>query len=266
MLKLLRLNNLNKGFTNSFGETKQIFKNLNFHMEKGDFVSVIGSNGAGKSTLFNLIMGNTELDNGEIIISNKNIGNFPKYKRNSFMSKVYQNPSFGTSPSMTVFENLSMADNKGEKFGLTFGLNKKRKTFYKETLAELDLGLEKQLDTKAGSLSGGQRQCLALIMATLKKPDILLLDEHTAALDPKTSKIIMKKTNDIVIKEKIATIMITHNLQDAIDYGNRLIMLHEGNIILDIDKEEKNNLSVEKLLELFNNKNIKLKDNEVFTV
>lgn len=262
---MLKLNNLNKGFTNDFGETKNIFTGLNFHMKKGDFVSVIGSNGAGKSTLFNLIMGNTELDQGEIIISNKNIANLPKYKRNSFMSKVYQNPSVGTSPSMTVFENLSMADNKGEVFGLTFGLNKKRKNFYRETLAELGLGIENQLETKAGSLSGGQRQCLALIMATLKKPDILLLDEHTAALDPKTSKIIMKKTDDIVKKEKIATIMITHNLQDAIDYGNRLIMLHEGKIIFDIEKEEKNNLSVEKLLNLFNEKKISLKDDDVFT-
>ncbi|MCS5420694.1 MULTISPECIES: ABC transporter ATP-binding protein [Psychrilyobacter] len=263
---MLKLNNLNKSFINNLGMTKNIFTDLNFHMKKGDFVSVIGSNGAGKSTLFNLIMGNTELDQGEVIISNKNITNFPKHKRNSFMSKVYQNPSFGTSPSMTVFENLSMADNKGEVFGLTFGLNKKRKNFYKETLAELDLGIEEQLDTKVGSLSGGQRQCLALIMATLKKPKLLLLDEHTAALDPKTSKIIMNKTSDIVKKEKIATIMITHNLQDAIDYGNRLIMLHEGNIILDIEEEEKKSLSVEKLLKIFNEKHLKLKDNEVFIV
>ncbi len=263
---MLKLNNLNKSFTNNLGVTKDIFTGLNFNMKKGDFVSVIGSNGAGKSTLFNLIMGNTELDQGQIIISNKNITDFPKHKRNSFMSKVYQNPSFGTSPSMTVFENLSMADNKGEVFGLTFGLNKKRKNFYKKTLAELDLGIEEQLDTKVGSLSGGQRQCLALIMATLKKPKLLLLDEHTAALDPKTSKIIMNKTSDIVRKEEIATIMITHNLQDAIDYGNRLIMLHEGNIILDIEKEEKKNLSVEKLLNIFNEKHVKPKDNELFIV
>lgn len=266
MLNLLKLNNLNKSFTNNLGMTKNIFKDLNFNMKQGDFVSVIGSNGAGKSTLFNLIMGNTELDQGQIMISDKNITNLPKHKRNSFMSKVYQNPSFGTSPSMTVFENLSMADNKGEVFGLTLGLNKKRKNVYKKNLAELDLGIEKQLDTKVGSLSGGQRQCLALIMATLKRPKLLLLDEHTAALDPKTSKIIMNKTNEIVKKEKIATIMITHNLQDAIDYGNRLIMLHDGNIILDIGEEEKKTLSVEKLLNIFNEKHVRPKDGEVFRV
>ena len=171
----------------------------------------------------------------------------------------------GTAPSMTVFENLSMADNKGKRFGFTLGLNKKRKEYYRSLLKELDLGIEDQMDTEVGSLSGGQRQCLALIMATLNKPQVLLLDEHTAALDPKTSKIIMDKTREIVEKNNISTLMITHNLQDAINYGNRLIMLHEGEILIDVRGDEKKNLTSEKLLRIFNKKEAGLKDSELFS-
>ena len=166
---------------------------------------------------------------------------------------------------MTVFENLSMADNKGKTFGFSLGLNKKRKEYYRSLLKELGLGIENQMDTEVKSLSGGQRQCLALIMATLNKPKVLLLDEHTAALDPKTSKIIMNKTREIVEKNRISTLMITHNLQDAINYGNRLIMLHNGEILLDVKGKEKRELTPEKLLKVFNREEIKIKDSELFS-
>ena len=262
---MLRIDNIKKSFENELGEVKNVFNGLNLNIEQGDFISIIGSNGAGKSTLLDTITGNITPDSGKINIDGKDITNMPKYKRGSFISKVYQNPSIGTAPSMTVFENLSMADNKGKSFGFSLGLNKKRKEYYRALLKELGLGIENQMDTEVKSLSGGQRQCLALIMATLNKPKVLLLDEHTAALDPKTSKIIMNKTREIVEKNRISTLMITHNLQDAINYGNRLIMLHNGEILLDVKGEEKRDLTPEKLLKVFNREEIKIKDSELFS-
>lgn len=262
---MLNINSIEKSFVTELGTVKKVFRGLNLQVEKGDFIPIIGSNGAGKSTLLDTITGNVVVDSGSIDIDGRDITKLPKYKRGGFISKVYQNPSMGTAPSMTVFENLSMADNKGKRFGFTMGLNKKRKEYYRELLKELDLGIENQMDTEVGSLSGGQRQCLALIMATLNKPEILLLDEHTAALDPKTSKIIMDKTKEIVEKNQISTLMITHNLQDAINYGNRLIMLHNGEVIIDIKGEEKKKLTFEKLLKIFNNREAYLKDSELFS-
>lgn len=262
---MLRIDSITKSFENELGEVKNVFNGLNLNIEQGDFISIIGSNGAGKSTLLDTITGNITPDSGKINIDGKDITNMPKYKRGSFISKVYQNPSIGTAPSMTVFENLSMADNKGKSFGFSLGLNKKRKEYYRSLLKELGLGIENQMDTEVKSLSGGQRQCLALIMATLNKPKVLLLDEHTAALDPKTSKIIMNKTREIVEKNRISTLMITHNLQDAINYGNRLIMLHNGEILLDVKGEEKRELTPEKLLKVFNREEIKIKDSELFS-
>ncbi|WP_294708562.1 ABC transporter ATP-binding protein [uncultured Fusobacterium sp.] len=262
---MLRIDNIKKSFENELGEVKNVFNGLNLNIEQGDFISIIGSNGAGKSTLLDTITGNIIPDSGKINIDGKDITNMPKHKRGSFISKVYQNPSVGTAPSMTVFENLSMADNKGKTFGFSLGLNKKRKEYYRALLKELGLGIENQMDTEVKSLSGGQRQCLALIMATLNKPKVLLLDEHTAALDPKTSKIIMNKTREIVEKNRISTLMITHNLQDAINYGNRLIMLHNGEILLDVKGEEKRDLTPEKLLKVFNREEIKIKDSELFS-
>lgn len=262
---MLRIDNIKKSFENELGEVKNVFNGLNLNIEQGDFISIIGSNGAGKSTLLDTITGNITPDSGKINIDGKDITNMPKYKRGSFISKVYQNPSIGTAPSMTVFENLSMADNKGKSFGFSLGLNKKRKEYYRSLLKELGLGIENQMDTEVKSLSGGQRQCLALIMATLNKPKVLLLDEHTAALDPKTSKIIMNKTREIVEKNGISTLMITHNLQDAINYGNRLIMLHNGEILLDVKGKEKRELTPEKLLKVFNREEIKIKDSELFS-
>ena len=232
---MINISNIKKTFYSALGEEKAVFNGLNLEINQGDFISVIGSNGAGKTTLLNTITGNIDLDDGYIDVDGKNINNLAKHKRGEFISKVYQNPALGTAPSMTIFENLSMADNKGKMFGLSLGLNYSRKKYYMNLLKELDLGLENLLDTEVQYLSGGQRQCLALIMATLNQPKVLLLDEHTAALDPKTSKIIMDKTEEIVEKFEIPTLMITHNLQDAIKYGNRLIMLHNGKIILDIN-------------------------------
>jgi len=229
---MINISNLKKTFYSALGEEKTVFNGLNLEINQGDFISVIGSNGAGKTTLLNTI----------------------RHKRGEFISKVYQNPALGTAPSMTIFENLSMADNKGKIFGLSLGLNYSRKEYYMNLLKELDLGLENLLDTEVQYLSGGQRQCLALIMATLNQPKVLLLDEHTAALDPKTSKIIMDKTEEIVKKSEIPTLMITHNLQDAIRYGNRLIMLHNGEIILDIKGKEKEELTQDALMEIFQKK------------
>lgn len=248
---MMRITDIKKTFYSALGEEKAIFRGLNLDMREGEFISIIGSNGAGKSTLLDTITGNIILDDGTIEVDGEIINSLAKHKRGEFVSKVYQNPSMGTAPSMTIFENLSMADNKGKLFGFSCGLNHSRKEYYMNLLKELDLGLENFMDTEVQYLSGGQRQCLALLMATLNRPKILLLDEHTAALDPKTSKIIMDKTEEIVRREKIPTLMITHNLQDAIRYGNRLIMLHNGEIILDISGEEKENLTSDALMKIF---------------
>lgn len=251
---MMRISEVKKTFYSALGEEKGIFRGLNLDIKKGDFISIIGSNGAGKSTLLDMITGNVSPDEGFIEVDGENINLMARHKRGKFISKVYQNPAMGTAPSMTIFENLSMADNKGKRFGFSLGLNHLRKEDYKKLLKELDLGLEDFMDTEVKYLSGGQRQCLALIMATLNQPKVLLLDEHTAALDPKTSKLIMDKTEEIVLKAEIPTLMITHNLQDAIRYGNRLIMLHNGEIILDISDKEKENLTTDVLMKIFQEK------------
>ena len=248
---MIEIKNLYKTFFSELGTEKQVFKGLNFTINDGDFITIIGSNGAGKSTLLNVLNGN-------------DITSIEQHKRAKWISQVYQNPTMGTAPSMTVLENLSMAKNKGKRFNFTFGLDTKNIEFYKKQLATLGLGLENQLFTQVGFLSGGQRQCLSLIMATLNRPDILLLDEHTAALDPQTSEIILEKTKEIIEKNNITSLMITHNMQDAITYGNRLIMLHAGEVIFDIKGEEKKRLTVEKLLEMFKTKDAKLSDKDIF--
>lgn len=248
---MLRISELKKHYINDLGEKKIIFNDLEFKAKEGEFISIIGGNGAGKTTFFNSIIGNTTVSGGTISIAGKDITNLDKHLRNKIISKVYQDPSRGTSPSMTIYENLSMADNKGKSFNLTWGLNHKRKEKYKKFLADLNLGLENHLNTKVGNLSGGQRQCLSLIMSVLASPKLLLLDEHTAALDPKISKIIMDKTEEIVKQNGITTLMITHELQDAIDYGDRLIMLSNGKIVLDVSGEEKKNLTKKELLSYY---------------
>lgn len=249
---MLKVKSINKGFNNGTINETRIFNNFNLEINKGDFITIVGSNGAGKSTLLNIISGALELDSGNIILEEKDITNLNEHKKSKFISRVFQDPTKGTSPSMTILENLSLADNKGSSFGLSLGVNKKKIEEFKNQLAILNLGLEDKLNTKVGMLSGGQRQALSLLMATLKTPKILLLDEHTAALDPKTSENIINLTNNIVKEKNITTIMITHNLNHAIEFGNRLLMMHRGEILLDIGRIEKRKLTKNALIEEFN--------------
>ncbi|OFI06720.1 energy-coupling factor transporter ATP-binding protein EcfA1 [Clostridium acetireducens DSM 10703] len=248
---MLKLQNLCKTFNKNTINEVTLFNDLSLNVNEGDFITVIGSNGAGKSTLLNMISGNIKPDSGTILLKGKNISNMPEHKCMKYIGKVFQNPSHGVASSMTILENMSMAINKGKRFGLQFGINKKNMNYFKEVLSNINLGLEDKLDTKVGLLSGGQRQALCLIMTTLTNPEILLLDEHTAALDPKTSEIVLNITKDIVEKRNLTTLMITHNLKQAISLGNRLIMLHKGNVVLDISGKEKRNLTIEKLLNTF---------------
>lgn len=251
---MLQIINLQKVFNKDTINEKIAFKNLSLTIDKGDFITIIGSNGAGKSTLLNLISGSQPIDSGSIHLEDSEISRLPEFKRTKFIGRVFQNPTLGTSPSMTILENLSMAYTKGKKFDLTRGILNKKIDFFKEALSELSLGLENNLNAKVGLLSGGQRQALSLLISTISNPKLLLLDEHTAALDPKTSETIIELTKKIVHKKNITTLMVTHNLNHAINIGNRLIMLHQGEIILDIRGDEKKNLTIPKLLELFNGK------------
>jgi putative ABC transport system ATP-binding protein len=202
--------------------------------------------------MLNMICGSIPIDSGDIIINDTNVAKLKEFQRYRRIGRVYQNPAMGTCPSMTILENMAMADNKGKLFGLGRGTSKKRIPYYKELLSSLNLGLENKLHVPVGQLSGGQRQAMALLMTSMSPIDFLILDEHTAALDPKTAEIIMKLTDKIVTEKKLTTIMVTHNLMYALQYGNRLIMMHEGNAILDISGEEKKNASTDELLALFN--------------
>lgn len=248
---MLNIQRLSKTFYPNTINEKNIFKDLHFRVNEGEFITVIGSNGAGKSTLLNLISGSITPDQGTIQLGHYDLTFVPEHERTRLISRVFQDPMLGTSPTMTIQQNLSLAQNKGKKFGLSLLESKKDVKAFKALLTPLQLGLENQLQTPVGLLSGGQRQALSLLMATLVKPDLLLLDEHTAALDPKTSAKIMELTNQIVMDSKITTLMITHNLNHAILYGSRLIMLHEGKIVLDISGNEKKQLTPEKLLHQF---------------
>ncbi len=248
---MLNIQHLSKTFYPNTVNEKKIFQDLNLTIQEGEFVTVIGSNGAGKSTLLNLISGTIAPDQGVISLLDQEISLMKEYQRTRFISRVFQDPTLGTSPSLTIQQNLSLARNKGKCFGLSFLESKKDIKIFKQMVTPLQLGLENQLQTPVGLLSGGQRQALSLIMATLVKPDLLLLDEHTAALDPKTSAKIMELTDRMVHQSNITTLMITHNLNHAIKYGTRLIMLHEGRIVLDISGNDKQQLTPEKLLHQF---------------
>lgn len=249
---MLKLQNICKTFNAGTVDENVLFSGLNVEVEKGEFISVIGSNGSGKTTILNIISGDMKPDNGNIILDGVDITKRKNYVRASAISRVFQNPALGTCPSMTIWENLSLADNKAKSYGLSFGLNKKRKDYYREQLLQLGMGLEDRLETLAGALSGGQRQALALIMATLVRPKLLLLDEHTAALDPKSSDTVMQLTQKIVSEMGITTIMVTHNLRYAVEYGTRAIMMHSGEPIIDVKGEEKKNKSIEDFLSVFN--------------
>jgi len=263
-MAFIELKNINKTFFPNTNREHYALKNINLVINKGDFITIIGGNGAGKSTLFNAISGVFPLDSGTITIDEKDISFTKEFERAKYISRVFQNPLDNTAPRMTVAENMALAFNRGEKRTLKFSRNKENLILFENLLKNLNLGLEQKINTEIGVLSGGQRQCLSLIMATLNRPDILLLDEHTAALDPQTSEIILEKTKEIIEKNNITSLMITHNMQDAITYGNRLIMLHAGEIIFDIKGEEKKKLTVEKLLEMFKTKDAKLSDKDIF--
>jgi len=248
---MLEVKNISKTFNQDSINENKVFENFSLKINKDDFICVIGSNGAGKSTLLNVVSGKIKIDRGSISLNQKDITNESEDVRCKVISRIFQDPSLGTVPTMTIFENLSMAMNKGKKFNLSLLSDKKNEQFFKDLLKILDLNLENKLYTKVSDLSGGQRQSLSLIMSTLNNPELLLLDEHTAALDPKTSEIIMEITDKLVKEKKLTTLMVTHNMNHALKYGNRLIMMHRGNIIIDVSGDEKKSLTKEKLLSLF---------------
>ncbi len=249
---MLKIKNLCKTFHKNRPDEKTIFKNFNLIVEKGDFVTIIGGNGAGKSTLMNLISGSMSSDSGNIFIDNKNVTNLPEYKRAKFIGRVFQDPLKGTAPNLTIEENLSLAILRNSKRNLAFGINKQNSEFFKSKLAKLNLGLEDRLKAKVGLLSGGQRQAVTLLMATLIKPKILLLDEHTAALDPKSRDKILELTKKITTDSEITTLMITHNIENALHFGNRTIMLKQSEIVFDLKEEERKTVDLCQLQENFN--------------
>lgn len=252
---MLSVKQLSKVFNPNTINENRVFDQLSLEVNQGDFISIIGSNGAGKSTLLNMISGTIEADSGSILLDGEEVISKPEYVRAKSIGRVYQNPSMGVAPNMTILENIALADNKGKTFGLSFGINKKRIDYYKEMVSELNLGLEDKIYNKVLLLSGGQRQALTLLMAVMSRPKLLLLDEHTAALDPKTSEKIMDITRNIVKDSGITTLMVTHNLKHALENGNRLFMMHRGEILADIKGIEKEKLNTSKLLGLFEQAN-----------
>ena len=248
---MLVIKHVSKTFnTNTINEKKALV-DINLTLNEGDFVTVIGGNGAGKSTMLNMIAGVYPIDSGQIILDGKDISLLPEYKRAHLIGRVFQDPMMGTAADMEIQENLAFANRRGQRRGLAWGVKKEEKELLKKQLSRLGLGLENRMSNKVGLLSGGQRQALTLLMATSKKPKLLLLDEHTAALDPKTAKAVLDVTKEIVDEDQLTALMVTHNMKDAIQIGNRLIMMHEGRIIFDVAGEEKKKLTVEALLKKF---------------
>lgn len=248
---MLLVENISKTFFPGTINEKRALQNLSLRLAPGDFATVIGGNGAGKSTMLNSIAGVFPVDAGKIIIDGEDITKKPEHKRAKYIGRVFQDPMLGTAAGMMIEENLSLAARRGEVPGLGWSLSSEQHYRFYELLKELDLGLENRMTAKVGLLSGGQRQALTLLMATLKKPKLLLLDEHTAALDPKTAAKVLALTEKIVTRDNLTTLMITHNMRDALSYGNRLIMLHNGRIIIDVQGEEKKYLQIPDLLEMF---------------
>ena len=248
---MLEIKNVYKTFNAGTVNEKRALKNLNLSVADGEFVTVIGGNGAGKSTMLNAITGALTVDYGTITIDGVDVTKLPEHKRAQYIGRVFQDPMMGTAATMQIEENLALAARRGKPRTLRIGITKAEREGYREQLATLGLGLEDRMTAKVGLLSGGQRQALTLLMATLQKPKLLLLDEHTAALDPKTAAKVLETTQRIVEENKLTTIMITHNMRDAITYGNRLIMMYDGHVAVDVSGEEKKKLTVEQLLALF---------------
>ena len=248
---MLKIENVRKVFNPGTVNEKVALNGLNLHLKPGDFVTVIGGNGAGKSTMLNSVSGAYTVDEGKILIDGVDVTRLPEYKRAKFIGRVFQDPMMGTAATMQIEENLALAARRGKPRTLRSGITNKEREEYREQLKILDLGLEDRMTAKVGLLSGGQRQALTLLMATLQQPKLLLLDEHTAALDPKTAAKVLEATQKIVERSNLTTLMITHNMRDAIAYGNRLIMMYNGHIVVDVSGEEKKNLTVEQLLGLF---------------
>ena len=248
---MLKIENVYKAFNAGTVNEKVALQGLNLHLKEGDFVTVIGGNGAGKSTMLNAVTGVFGVDSGNVLIDGVDVTHLPEFKRAKYIGRVFQDPMMGTAATMQIEENLALAARRGKPRTLRIGITKAEREEYREKLKILDLGLEDRMTAKVGLLSGGQRQALTLLMATLQKPKLLLLDEHTAALDPKTAAKVLDATQKIVEKDHLTTLMITHNMRDAIAYGNRLIMMYNGHIVVDVSGEEKKNLTVEQLLNLF---------------
>ena len=248
---MLELKNICKTFNPGTVNEKRALTGLSLTLNDGDFVTVIGGNGAGKSTMLNAVAGTWPVDTGQILIGGTDVTHLPEYKRAKFIGRVFQDPMMGTAPTMQIEENLALAARRGQRRGLRWGITKTERADYRELLRDLDLGLEDRLTSKVGLLSGGQRQALTLLMAALKRPKLLLLDEHTAALDPKTAAKVLELSDRIVEENQLTTMMVTHNMRDAIAHGNRLIMMYEGHIVIDVSGEEKKKLTVPQLLELF---------------
>lgn len=248
---MLEIKEIWKTFNAGTVNEKQALRGVSLTLNEGDFCTVIGGNGAGKSTMLNAVAGTWAVDAGSISIGGTDVTHLPEHKRAAFIGRVFQDPMMGTAATMQIEENLALAARRGQRRGLRPGITKGEREEYREQLKMLDLGLEDRLTSKVGLLSGGQRQALTLLMATLRKPELLLLDEHTAALDPKTAAKVLDATERIVKKDDLTTLMITHNMRDAIAHGNRLIMMYEGRIVVDVAGEEKQKLTVEQLLEMF---------------
>ena len=248
---MLELKNISKYYNAGTVNEMCLFNDFNLSIDDGEFVSVVGSNGSGKTSMLNLICGSIPVDSGTIVMGGTDITKMPEYKRQRRIGRVYQHPAMGTCPNMTILENMALADNKGKPFNLLPGTNKARIDFYRDQLKILGLGLEDKMGVKVGVLSGGQRQAMALLMSTMTPIEFLILDEHTAALDPKTAAKVLETTDTIVNSEHLTTLMITHNMRDAIAHGNRLIMMNAGHVIYDVAGEEKKHLTVQDLLAKF---------------
>lgn len=249
---MLEIKHIGKYYNQGTVNEMCLFEDFSLTINQGEFVSVVGSNGSGKTSLLNIICGSIPVDSGRILINGRDISRMPEFKRQRTIGRVYQNPAMGTCPNMTILENMALADTKGKPFNLKRGTDRRRIDYYRELLSSLGLGLEDKLEVRVGVLSGGQRQAMALLMSTMTPIEFLILDEHTAALDPKTAEVIMQLTDKIVREKNLTTIMVTHNLRYAVEYGNRLLMMHQGNSILDVSGEKKSATKIDDLLEMFN--------------